>query len=409
VTSSRPTLLVISQVYLPDPASVGQHIADVAAAMVRRGYRVVVLTSARGYDDPSVRYPQREIREGVEIIRLGAASFGKRSILMRLAGGFSFLAQTVIRSFGISHVDVILVSTSPPLASLAALAISLVRAAPIKYWIMDLNPDQAVAMKVVAPDSLAARAFNWLNRRVLSRAQAVVVLDRFMAERVARKFDVASKMHVIAPWAHEERLVDVPHDDNPFRRKHGLQGKLVVMYSGNHSPANPLTTVLRAAERLQDDQRILFAFIGGGSGKKEVDAMKSTNILSLPYQPLEELRYSLAAADVHLVALGDEMVGIVHPCKVYGAMAVARPVVLFGPAECHISDILKRGDAGWKVRHGDVEGAVQLFQSLASVSASELRSHGTRAREIVTEEYGKEMLCGQLCDVIENGVTKCAA
>jgi colanic acid biosynthesis glycosyl transferase WcaI len=394
---------------VPDPAAVGQHIADVATAMVKRGYRVVVLTSARGYDDPSVRYRQREIRDGVEIIRLGAASFGKRSILMRLAGGFSFLAQTVIRSFGISQIDAILVSTSPPLASLAAIAISLVRAAPIKYWIMDLNPDQAIALNVVVANSLPARAFNWLNRRILSRAQSVIVLDRFMAERVVRKLDVASKLHVIAPWAHEERLANVPHDENPFRRKHGLEGKLVIMYSGNHSPANPLTTVLHAAERLQNDPRILFAFVGGGSGKREVDELRSRNILSLPYQPLEELRYSLAAADVHLVTLGDAMVGIVHPCKIYGAMAVARPVVFFGPAECHISDILGRANAGWKVRHGDVDGAVQLFQSLASASVTELCSRGTRAREFVTVECGKEMLCGELCDVIESGVTNCAA
>lgn len=66
--------------------------------------------------------------------------------------------------------------------------------------------------------------------------------------------------------------------------------------------------------------------IGGGNGKKEVDdkiAAGARNILSLPYQPLEEIKFSLSAADVHVVSMGDDMVGIVHPCKVYGAMTVA--------------------------------------------------------------------------------------
>ena len=73
------TLLILSQVYPPDPTSVGQHIADVAVAMVKRGYRVVVITSARGYDDPSIKYPRRETVDGVEIRRLALSSFGKKS------------------------------------------------------------------------------------------------------------------------------------------------------------------------------------------------------------------------------------------------------------------------------------------------------------------------------------------
>ena len=46
------TLLIISQVFVPDPASVGQHMADVGFEMARRGYRVKVYTSARGYENP---------------------------------------------------------------------------------------------------------------------------------------------------------------------------------------------------------------------------------------------------------------------------------------------------------------------------------------------------------------------
>src|SRR5262245_7056434 len=145
--SSHPptrTLLILSQVYPPDPASVGQHIADAAVEMRRRGWRVVVLAAARGYDDPSVRYPRRELREGVQVRRLPLSSFGKGSIPMRLLGGTLFMLQCIARGLFVRRLACIMVSTSPPMCSLAAMTIGALRRVPIKYWVMDLNPDQMI-------------------------------------------------------------------------------------------------------------------------------------------------------------------------------------------------------------------------------------------------------------------------
>jgi hypothetical protein len=93
----KPVFVIVSQVYVPDPAAVGQYVADVAAEMVRRGYRTIVYTSARGYDDPSKAYLARETRDGVEVRRLPFSSFGKSSIAVRLAAQCLFLVQAVVR------------------------------------------------------------------------------------------------------------------------------------------------------------------------------------------------------------------------------------------------------------------------------------------------------------------------
>ena len=92
---SPKTLLVLSQVYPPDPASVGQHMADAAEAMAGRGWRVVVLAANRGYDDPSVVYDRAEVRHGVTVRRLPLSSFGKSSIVMRVLAGTIFTLQCV--------------------------------------------------------------------------------------------------------------------------------------------------------------------------------------------------------------------------------------------------------------------------------------------------------------------------
>lgn len=398
------TILILSQVYVPDPASVGQHMADAAAELVRRGNRVVVLTSDRGYDDPSVRYAAREAIDGVEVRRIPWTSFGKRSLIQRLVGGMSFTLQAIVRSFGLRRIDIVLVSTSPPTASLAGILIAGVRRAAIKYWVMDLNPDQLVALGIVRESSLVARAFDWLNRLILARAADVVVLDRFMAVRVNRKLDVTAKLTIIPPWPHEDHLTVVDHHENPFRERERLEGKLVVMYSGNHGPSSPISTMLKAAQRLRDTPNMVFLFVGGGIGKKEVDNVACPTIKSLPYQPLGELKNSLSAADVHLVTVGDAVVGIVHPSKVYSALAVARPVLLLGPEECHVAEILGERDVGWRVSHGDVDGAERILRAIARMPPAELAAKGARGRSLIASRFGKAALCGQFCDVVERGV-----
>jgi hypothetical protein len=396
-------LLVISQVYPPDPASVGQHMADVASAMAARGHRTVVLTADRGYDDPARRFPRREQAAGVEVRRLPFSSFGKRSIVIRLLGGLSFALQAVWAGIRLGRLDGVLVSTSPPLAQLAGLLVSRFRRAPLTLWVMDLNPDQMVALKLLSPAHPAVKLFDALNRRVLARARTVIVLDRFMAERVLAKLDVRDKLAVLPPWPHEDHVGPTSREGNPFRRDHGLNGKFVVMYSGNHGPSNPLTTALQAALRLRDDPRVAFVFIGGGIGKSEVEAVAGPTILSLPYQPLDRLRYSLSAADVHLVTMGDDVVGIVHPCKVYGAMAVARPVLFVGPARSHVGDLLAGEEIGWRVAHGDVDGLVELLRGLVERDADSLADMGRRARRVLQHGLSKSELCGRLCDILEQG------
>jgi colanic acid biosynthesis glycosyl transferase WcaI len=404
----KPSVLIISQVYVPDPAAVGQHMADAAAEMARRGYRTIVYTSARGYDDPSCRYTAREVLYGVEVRRLPLSSFGKSSIAVRLLAQSIFVFQAIVRGLFTRGLCGVMVSTSPPFCGIAGVIVSRLRRVPVKYWLMDLNPDQMVAMKLLPEHSPAVRIFDALNRSILGRATETVVLDRFMAERVRRKLPgVERRLEVMPPWPHEDRLDNIVHADNPFRAAQVPPGRFAIMYSGNHSPANPLRTLLDAAERLQSDPRLLVLCIGGGGGKKEVEeriAAGVRNIVSLPYQPLDQLRFSLSAADVHVVSIGDDVVGIVHPCKVYGAMAVSRPILLLGPSPSHISDLIEQHRIGWQIAHGDADGAVRVLREILDTPAEVLDGMGRRAAEVVSRSLSKRELMTRFCDVLQRGL-----
>jgi colanic acid biosynthesis glycosyl transferase WcaI len=407
MSDSKPTILVMSQVYVPDPTSVGQHMHDAAKELASRGYNVRVLTSARGYEDTSKKYLKREVLDGVNIRRLPLSSFGKSSILIRLIGGISFTLQCILHGLFMRNLKKIVVSTSPPMAPLVAVVLNALRGTPITYWVMDLNPDQMIELGKASPTSLQVRIFDWLNRQILKRSETVVALDRFMAERLQRKWDITDKLAVFPPWPLEDHVEPVNHHDNPFRKEHGIDGKTVIMYSGNLSIASPVDTILEVAKRVTDLPNLLFMFIGGGLVKKQIDELiereKPANIRTLPYQPMETLRFSLSAADVHLVAVGEKIVGICHPCKIYGSMAVARPVLSLGPAECHASDILAEGDIGWAIEHGDVDKAEKVIREIYATAEEERMRMGRNAREMVDREFSKQSLCGRFADVVEHG------
>lgn len=390
------TFTLLTQTYPPDPAAVGQHMADLAAGLVQRGHTVNVITSARGYDDPSRIYPSFEMREGVAVHRLGGSSFGKKSLAHRIAGVAGFAAQSSWMVLTRTSPDAIIFSTSPPLIGVVARVLGWLRRTPTAFWAMDLNPDQLIALGMIRPSGASARTLEALNRFALAGPELVIALDRFMERRLAARNVVRGRLVVVPPWAPPElsgetgRGSHVLQGDvagSGFRREHGLGDKFVVMYSGNHSPSNPLSTVLQAAAQLRDDDRIRFLFVGGGVGKREVDEFRERhqlrNVLSLPYQPKESLHDSLAAADVHVVSLGDSMVGIIHPCKVYGAMAVGRPIFFLGPAESHVGDLLDGADIGVRVAHGDVDAAVVGILRLAHLSAGDRAAMGADAQAMV--------------------------
>ncbi len=407
-SSNRPCLLIFSQTFAPDPAAVGQHITDAAIAMARRGHRVRVYTSSRGYEDPRLRYPLRETMQGVDVRRLRWSSFGKKNLLIRIIGTASFLIQCFCIGLFTPKVKGILFSTSPPMIGFAAAWIHLLRRVPIAYWAMDLNPDQLIVMGKIREDSLRAKVLERVNRFILRNSAVIFALDRFMADRLAARGTPRGKIHIDPPWPHEHVIEPVPPQTNPFRLEHALQGKLVLMYSGNHSPANPLDAILQAAIHYKNDPQLRFVFVGGGLGKREVEACirehHLTNVLSLPYQPLATLKFSLSAADVHLVSLGGNMVGIIHPCKIYGAMAVGKAILFLGPSPSHIADIMEKHNIGWQIRPGDVTGAIAAIDRIKATPTAELQQMGREAQHLLREQFSQKTLCDRFCDRLEQAI-----
>jgi glycosyltransferase involved in cell wall biosynthesis len=180
---------------------------------------------------------------------------------------------------------------------------------------------------------------------------------------VNAKGDDPARIAVVPPWSHDDHVQFSTAGREDFRQRQGLAEKFVVMYSGNHSPCHPLDTLLDAARALQDRSEIVFCFIGGGSEQSKIRKADLPNVKCLPYQPLDELSSSLSAADLHVVVMGDEFVGIVHPCKVYNIMSIGAPTLYIGPTPSHVTDIAsERQGRFFLTDHGNVEAVVQAVR-----------------------------------------------
>lgn len=402
--SDKRRLLIISQVYVPDPAAVGQYMHDLAARMVQRGWQVIVFTANRGYDEPSEKYKKKEVLEGVVIKRFPFSSFGKNSMFLRILAAAMFISQAFLQGLLTPNLNTILVSTSPPMASLAAVTISAFRKIKIVYWVMDINPDQAIILGLFGKDSIRVKIFNRLNRLTLNRAEEIVTLDEDMKLSLMKKLDVSEKISIIPPWPNQQHLGLSLKKNNLFRQRHDLSDKFIFMYSGNHSLAHPLNTFTEAALALQEVESVLFMFIGGGQGKTAINKLismeKPANIISLPYQPLAETRHSLASADVHLVSIGEKMVGVVHPSKIYGALAIGRPILLLGPANCRLGVLIRDNRLGWQVEHGDTAGTVELIRQIIAMPRARLNEMGKRARQLTEKEYSRTVLLRRFSDIL---------
>jgi glycosyltransferase involved in cell wall biosynthesis len=370
-------LLLINQFFHPDHSAVAQIASDLAEDLVALGHQVTVV-AARGAYLGGAGLPARETWQGVEIIRVGGTSFGKRTLPGRIADYLSFYVAAAARTLLLKRFDAVIATTAPPLVAVLGALLKGLKGSRFVYWLQDLYPELAIEFGVLAPGSLAARGFERLSRFALRRADAVVVLGDAMSSKVQAKGVPLARIHVIPNWADGKAVRPVSHESSSFRRQHGLDGRTVVLYSGNMGRGHDMRTILDAARLLCQVPNLVFAFIGDGARRGEVEAACGDlpNVRLFPYQPREQLHDSLSAGDIHVVSQEPATLGLIEPSKLYGVLAAGRPMLYIGPPESEAARTVLEEGIGEVVAPGDAAGAARAIVALATRS----QALGARAR-----------------------------
>ncbi len=407
-------ILLLNGHYWPDlSAATAQMLTGLGEELARQGHEVRVICGQRKYDEPSVLFPKREVRNGVHITRIWNSSFGKGAKWKRAVDFATWLASAELALCREPRPDVVVTLTTPPLLSVLGARYARKVGARLVPWMMDLNPDEAVAAGWLRQGSMMEKFLRNALEKSFRQSAAIIALDRFMADRIAAKGIDRRKIHVVAPWAHDKEVRPDPEGSKEFRVRHGLGDSFVVMYSGNHSPCHSLNAVVQVARefngangagsgRREVERKVMFLFVGGGTGWEEIKRIKErenlTNVICLPYEPLEKVGASLGAADLHIVAMGDAFVGLVHPCKVYNLLSLGLPWVGLGPKQSHLGDLLKETGESCgcaNLRHGDGAALARLIQERAAKPVSD----PARLKK-VGEQFRQSVLAPKLAKII---------
>lgn len=392
----------VNQTFYPDVVATAQHLSDIAFYFSRKGHEVSVITWRRGYAEPHPLYPSHEMIQGVKVFRVWPFAFGRTNRFFRILDSLFLNIAFFLKLLFLPRADCIVALTSPPLIGFFALVCARLKGARFVYWVMDLNPDEAVEMGWLKKNSLIAMVLEFGLCIILENSQTIIALDDQMKKRLILKGADSKKIVVIPPWSHDE-LETVAHSKNPFRESMGLKDKFVIMYSGNHSVCHPLDTLLEAAYKMKEEPDIVFIFIGGGARIKDVMSFKDNhgleNVWILPYQERSMLKNSLSAGDIHIVSMGERMPGIVHPCKVYGILKIGRPYICIGPEESFISEIIRESGVGTQVNHGDVKGLVEAVWKIKGFQESQLRQVQEK-EQAYAQKFSAEVLSKKLHEVL---------
>lgn len=246
--------------------------------------------------------------------------YDKSSTLKRLltwVGAFVHLLWVVWRRS--KHCHLVLVS-NPPLN----VFVPLFTRKKFSFIVYDLYPDSLFSQGFVKRNSFLGRWWMTKNKQIFAKADCVFTLSEDMKKAVAQ-YVAEDKIKIVYNWAHNEHIRPIDKKENVFLTDLKLQDKFIVLYSGNMGMTHDIDVLVDVADRLKENEKIHFLFIGEGAKKAVVEEKVARyglkNCSVLPYQPLEVLPYSMGAADLAVVTTDAKQSGLSVPSKTYTYLA----------------------------------------------------------------------------------------
>ncbi len=391
----RQRLIFVNRFFYPDHSATSELLTDLAFGLAAQGSEVHVICSRQRYDQPTAELAPRQIVNGVSVHRVWTSRFGRGRLLLRALDYVTFYASASGRLWRLARAaDVVVAKTDPPLISVPAAWVVRGRGARLVNWLQDVFPEVGQALGVCGLEGMVGSLLNRLRNGSVRRASGNIVPGERMARRLKQAGAVANTIRVIPNWSDGLAIYPVEPRQNALLDEWHLRGYFVVGYSGNMGRVHEFDTVLRAAELLKVDERLMFLFTGGGYhwdlAQNRVRERQLENVRFKPYQPRERLSDSLGVADLHLISLRPEMEGLVFPSKLYGILAAGRPAIFVGAETGELAGILRRERCGFAVSQGDAEALVTVIRRLArdSVLRAEM---GVRARRLFEERYDRKL------------------
>ena len=339
--------------------------------LARRGHDVLHLhcpSYRAGKGDLELRADDPPLL-AIEPIDMGG-DFAKYSPARRVRQELTY-GERAGRRIAAHRPDVVLSGDTPLFAQSVILRSCRRKRIPFVFWLQDLY---SVAMRLEARRRIPVagrgigNALVGLERKALQRSSAIVAISEDFRKTLLAWGVPAERMHVIENWAPVDELPVRPRE-NGWARRHGLDGKPVLLYSGTLGLKHDAGLLLELAEALPE-ARVVVA--SEGLGADWLAERPRENLLLLGFQPYDELPDVLGAGDVLLVILERAAGAFAVPSKVLSYLCAGRPLLASLPADNLAARVVESSGGGLLVEPDDAGGLVEGARRL--LADDELRA-----------------------------------
>jgi glycosyltransferase involved in cell wall biosynthesis len=389
--SSNKGLLVITQVYKPEPGFIT---ADVAEFLARREPVTVVTAHpnypyGRFYSGARFWRVERTMENGVTIWRLPFFPDHSRSIGLRTISYLSFaLVASIVSPFVAGRPRAVWVYHGPFTTGLAAIWFQRFSGARLIFTCADLWPESFAAAGLASHRFLMKILYayrNWLNRR----ADDVICSTKGTATRLAEGGCYRNRLHYVPVWI---PAVEEPTTDRVSSRETQFR----VVYAGNLGPAQDLDTILYAALELQTEN-LPIVFDVYGSGNRETDlrqlaARLGLRNLTFHGRVSSEAAFSASTrASAQVVSLqSSQLFEMTIPSKLFFSFAAGTPI-LFG-LRGEAAELAAESRGGIRFEAGDPASLAGAIKALLATPLEERDRMGARLREFYDNNFRPNLL-----------------
>lgn len=424
-------ILIYAHYYVPDKASTGQLLQDLAEGMTDE-FDVTIICVVPSYggtveDKYKTQKYYFEELNGVKIIRVRVPDFKKSNKVSRVKNILAYFFGALGASHKAGKQDYVFTISQPPiLGGLLGFLGKWQKHAKMIYCIQDFNPEQTIAVGYVN-NKLILRAMMAADKFSCRHSDLVVTVGRDMVETLKNRFKgkKVPKHTLINNWIDEKGVYPLPKNHLgvvAFREKYGLSDKFVIMYSGNiglyydleklvkvmkqFRKGYTLKGVYEEGPRTADGREVVFAFVGAGSvlDKLVLYTRKHhfENVVFIPYQDKENLIYSLNAADVHWCVNAKGIKGVSCPSKAYGIMAAGKPIIGVLEKGTEVRGLIEECNCGRCCEPGDyVEVADIIRWYIENAGTDGMKAMGENSRRYLEEKLTKEVSVGKYIEAIK--------
>lgn len=313
----------------------------------------------------------------------------KKTSLNRLLNQVFFGISSLLTSFHVGKVDVVITTAPPALISPFGWMIAKIKRAKLVYDVRDIWPDVALEMGSFTEKSMYCRVFTFVRNFMLRHSDMVTTVSPGKVEKL-KLYQPSANIYFVTNGIDETFLTN--EEDQSVIREYDLDHGYNVVYIGNLGWAQGLRQLLFVAERAQSlKMPVRFKLFGSGVDEKnlkEYALRHGLHNVTFPGRlPNRQMYTILKNADLSFVSLLNENMKDSVPTKMFEALSVGCPVLLAAVGDA--ADILNESRLGIAVKPNDNEGLWKAFEKMY-YTMPEILKNKEHAMKLMVAKYSRQ-------------------